>query len=127
MVLSDRGPDSMLAYQGGGTGLTEMIEKINAISPPTMTPDLVIFIDASPEVCHTRIEARNETRDEFELRDVGFTKRVYQTFKELCQKDEERVASGEQRYPRYYVFDGNLNEKQLASAVKLQLDFILED
>jgi dTMP kinase len=67
LVVCDRYLLSSLAYQGahpGGIGI-ETVALLNADAP---LPDLTIFLDASPEVCATRIDLRGGSRELYEER-----------------------------------------------------------
>ena len=125
-VICDRGPDTIYAYQGYGTGLLEEIKAIEKVCPVRFIPDITFFIDAAPALCQERMNKRGEKKDSFEERDEGFHHRVYEGYKTLIREDIARVESGEQRYPRWHVLDGYLSEQKVALEARLQLDFLLE-
>lgn len=66
IVLCDRYLLSSLAYQADGKQLT--LTDIMEMNREARTPDLTLFLDATPETCYGRVEARQRGKS-FELFD----------------------------------------------------------
>ncbi len=79
-VLADRFELSTLAYQGGGRKLsTDMIGHLSVFCIDDMKPDLIIFLDVSPEKGIQRVVARGVT-DRIERESQAFFKDVYTSY-----------------------------------------------
>ncbi len=65
VILCDRYLMSSLVYQTGGDVMTEEVLLLNRTA---RTPDLTVFLDASPETCYARIGARGGERELYEVR-----------------------------------------------------------
>jgi dTMP kinase len=88
-VVSDRTVYSSLAYQGYGRGLDlATIRSINDWALHGRWPDLVIFLEVSPNVQAERLRHRN--LDRFELAGDEFFERVLQGFREMAAADPDR-------------------------------------
>lgn len=67
VIVCDRSYMSSLVYQSTG-GLN--IDDVADLNRAARRPDLTLFLDASPDVCHQRIGARQDHRELFEERFV---------------------------------------------------------
>lgn len=90
-VVSDRSVYSTLSYQGYGRGLElDEIRRINDWAVGGRWPDLVILIDADPDVIAERL--RDRQLDRFERQDHLFHQRVAEGFRQLAAADPQRWA-----------------------------------
>lgn len=85
-VVSDRSVYSTLAYQGYGRGLAiEEIRQINDWAMHSCWPDLVVLIDAPPELLERRMRGRQF--DRFEREGDDFHTRVRDGFRTMAAAD----------------------------------------
>ena len=79
-VLADRFELSTLAYQGGGRKLSStMIEHLSSFCINDVTPDLIIFLDITPEQGMQRVFSRGKT-DRIEQESMVFFNDVYHSY-----------------------------------------------
>ena len=92
IVICDRFTDSSVAYQGYARGLgPDVIDGINAFASGGITPDITFFIDLNPGESFSR-KRKNAALDRIELEDAEFHYRVYEGYKQIAQKNPQRVA-----------------------------------
>jgi dTMP kinase len=96
-VICDRYLYSSLAYQG----LEHPIEWIRALNAPFPAPDLLLYIDVSPEVSAQRRHHRGLEEDRYETND--FQKQLADVYQAICQQASARLIDGNQRID--LVFD----------------------
>jgi dTMP kinase len=90
VVLCDRYLDSSLAYQGGARGLgLGPVEEVNRFATGGLLPDLVVLLDLDPA---DGLRRRAGHRDRIEAQDLGFHRRVRDTFRDLAAADPERFT-----------------------------------
>ena len=106
IVLSDRTYISSLVYQTEATLTRQTIEEINRIALQGCYPDLVIYVDLSPEQARDRFMQRPETQTRFEARGLTFFKNVYARYAEIIKT-----------LPNVLVVDGMLSTEKAAQAV----------
>jgi dTMP kinase len=103
IVLCDRFVGSTLAYQGAGRGLSEaLILDLHRLAIDDLWPHLTLILDIDPEVALARSKRRlaeslsDESR--FEALDLGFHRRVRQSFLDQAAKrpNSYRVISADQ-------------------------------
>ena len=88
-VVSDRSVYSSLAYQGYGRGLpVDEVRTVNDWAVRGRWPDLVIFLDVSPEVQAHRLKHRD--LDRFEQSGDHFYGRVLDGFRTMATEDPAR-------------------------------------
>lgn len=88
-VVSDRTAFSSMAYQGYGRGLDLVqLRAINEWAVEGRWPDLVLFLEVSPEVQARRI--KNRDLDRFERASEEFFARVLAGFREMAAADPDR-------------------------------------
>jgi len=101
IVLCDRFTDSTEAYQGGGRELgSEVVLELHRLLCGDLQPDLTLLLLPSLEVSLKRARRRNEKesaetgKDEsrFELEQDAFYARVWQKYREIAQREPERVV-----------------------------------
>ncbi len=105
VVICDRFTHSTLVYQGYGRGLNlAMVEKINGLATGNLNPDLVIFLDISPEQGLAR---KRSLKDRFELEDLSFHRRVREGYQKMAAAETDR----------WLVIDASLPKEQVAEIV----------
>lgn len=88
-VVSDRSVYSALAYQGYGRGLPlDEVRHINKWAVGPHWPDLVLLLDAAPEILERRMRGRQ--LDRFESEGVAFHQRVRDGFRAMAAEEPER-------------------------------------
>jgi dTMP kinase len=97
IVISDRYSDSTIAYQGYGRGLDlKLVSNLNRVASDSVTPDLTIVLDCSPETGLARTKARAEgtarIRDRFEAEQLEFHSRVRDGFRLIARDEPSRVV-----------------------------------
>lgn len=82
-VVSDRFVPSSLAYQGVGRGLgVAEVEQVNLLATAGLQPDLVVVLDAPPELARTRMTG---ARDRLEDEDDAFRLAVHEAYRDLAR------------------------------------------
>ncbi len=91
-VFCDRYNDSTLSYQGYARGLDKnMISVLNGWASGGAKIDLTVFIDVNPTEGFRRKGGADES-DRLERESMEFHERVYRGFKEIAEKDKDRVV-----------------------------------
>ena len=110
-VVADRFVDASYAYQGGGRGVTkERIATLQEWALGSLTPDLTLLLDVSPEVGLQRA-VKGRVADRFEREQMSFYERVRQAYL-------DRVAENP---GRYIVVDARLPQPEMVGSLKTQL------
>ena len=99
-VISDRGVESTIAYQPAGGGISkEMIMNVSSqlLVPRYMKPDGLAILSLNEVVRQKRLKDRfvATAADKIELRDDGYTKRVYDAYKELENLEHAQVVDAD--------------------------------
>ncbi len=106
-VVSDRSVYSTLAYQGYGRGLDlAEVRSINEWAVHGHWPELVLLLDAAPDVLERRMKGR--LLDRFEQEDPGFHQRVRDGFRAMAEQEPQRWA----------VIDAAQDFEQVAACVR---------
>jgi dTMP kinase len=106
-VVSDRTVFSTLAYQGYGRGLPlHEVRQINEWAVGGHWPELVLFLDAAPEVLERRMRGRQ--LDRFEQEGADFHRRVRDGFHQMAIAEPER----------WVVVDGSVDIEQVAFTIR---------
>jgi len=106
-VVSDRSVYSTLAYQGYGRGLPlAEVRRINKWAVGTHWPDLVLLLDADPEVLERRMRGRQ--LDRFEQEGDEFHRRVRDGFQHMAESEPER----------WIIIDGSKSMDAVARAIR---------
>jgi dTMP kinase len=91
-VLADRFELSTFAYQGGGRNLEmKMIADLSEFCLQNFKPDLILFLDLSPEHGLFRVSQRGE-RDRIEQETLSFFTRVYKTYQQMIQTMDNVIS-----------------------------------
>ncbi len=106
-VVSDRSVYSTLAYQGYGRELSiEELRRFNDWALIGHWPDLVLLIDAAPEVLERRMRGRQ--LDRFEREGEQFHERVLDGFRHMAMAEPDRWA----------VIDGSQSLEAVATDIR---------
>jgi dTMP kinase len=106
-VVSDRSVYSTLAYQGYGRQLAvDEVREINRWAVGGHWPDLVLLIDAAPEVLERRMRGRQ--LDRFEREGDQFHQRVRDGFRSMALDEPDR----------WVVIDGARSPDEVAASVR---------
>lgn len=95
IVISDRYIFSTIAYQGLSCPMEELFE-LNSRFP---LPEILFFLNTSPEVCQKRIEKRGETKELFE--DISLQKKILDNYL-------KSISCYEKYGLKTYIIDGNM-------------------
>ncbi|KTD36270.1 thymidylate kinase [Legionella nautarum] len=91
-VLADRFEWSTFAYQGGGRGLErEMITKLSTFCLENFKPDLIIYLDLSPEQGLARVKKRGAS-DRIEQESLAFFTQIRNTYLQLIQTTANAIS-----------------------------------
>ena len=94
VVLCDRFIDSSLAYQGHARGLgIDEVYAINKFAIGETMPNLTIFIDVPPHIGLNRVFNGNRDVDRLDLEDISFHEKVYEGYKILADKFNDRFKT----------------------------------
>ncbi len=90
-VVSDRSVYSSLAYQGGARGLgAQEVLAMNQFGLQGVLPDLVLLLQADPDVARARMKA---LPDRLEAAGQRFHAEVARTYADLAQAEPERFLT----------------------------------
>lgn len=105
IVLSDRGIDGTLAYQGFGRGVDlELIDHLTNIATQGRKPDVTLLIDIDPRISSVRMNNRQDNEvDQFDLEALNFQENVRDGFLFAAQREPDRV----------HLVDGSLSEDEV--------------
>jgi dTMP kinase len=105
VVICDRFTPSTMVYQGYGRGLDlAAIEMVNNMVAGKLTPDLIIFLDISPEQGLAR---KRSLKDRFELEDLSFHRRVREGYSKMAAAEPDR----------WLVIDASLPKRKVAEII----------
>ena len=103
-VLCDRFSGSTLAYQGYGRGINmNIIKKLENIVCQNLKPDLIIFLEISPE--ESIFRRKNKIEDRIESEGIEFLKKVNNGFKLIALENNWEIVKASE--------DSNLISKKL--------------
>lgn len=105
VVLCDRFTHSTMVYQGYGRGLDfTAIQMVNNMATRYLNPDLIIFLDISPEQGLAR---KQSLKDRFELEDLSFHRRVREGYVKMAAAEPDR----------WLVIDASLPKGKIAGII----------
>lgn len=91
-VVCDRFTDATAAYQGAGKGVPlDVIERLQELAHPGLTPARTFVFDCSYEVARERLAASRKTLDRFEREDRDFFERVRAAYLERARAEPGRI------------------------------------
>jgi dTMP kinase len=92
LVLLDRFVDSSLAYQGAGRGLgIDAVAAINRFATHGLVPDRTLLLEIDLALGRTRSRGRDESPDRLEREEDAFFGAVASAYRELWQRDPDRI------------------------------------
>ena len=86
-VLGDRHNLSSLAYQGGGRGLSELVDVISNVTLKNFKPDLTLYLDIEPSLGLKRAASRGAL-DRIEQQKLDFFERARTRYLSIAAEDE---------------------------------------
>lgn len=94
IVLSDRGIDGSVAYQGFGRSVSiELIDQLTSIATNGKQPHLTILVDIDPQIGIKRVAERDsKEQDQFDLEKHTFQTRAREGFLFAAKRSPERVC-----------------------------------
>jgi dTMP kinase len=105
IVICDRFTHSTMVYQGYGRGLDfTAINMVNNMATGNLNPDLIIFLDISPEQGLAR---KQSLKDRFELEDLSFHRRVREGYLKMAAAEPDR----------WLVIDASLPKGKIAEII----------
>ena len=105
VVVCDRFTHSTMVYQGYGRGLDfTAIKMVNNMATGNLNPDLIIFLDISPEQGLAR---KQSLKDRFELEDLSFHRRVREGYLKMAAAEPDR----------WLVIDASLPKGKIAEII----------
>jgi dTMP kinase len=105
VVICDRFTHSTMVYQGYGRGLDfTAIKMVNNMATKNLNPDLIIFLDISPEQGLAR---KQSLKDRFELEDLSFHRRVREGYLKMAAAEPDR----------WLVIDASLPKRKIAEII----------
>lgn len=112
IILCDRYTDSTIAYQGYGRRLDRrLIDQLNLIATGGLQPDLTLWLDVDATTGAARTKQRG-VADRMEQADLDFHQRVRQGFRELHEREPQRVVR----------IDGEQDEASVAHQIQAVLE-----
>ena len=116
VVLCDRYTHSSVVYQGYGRGLDlPTVEMLSDIATDGLLPDLVILLDAPPEVGLARNGSTPD--DRFETAGIDFHQRVRQGYLKIAQNDPAR----------WMVIDALLPEQSIEAIIWERVKLLVKE
>jgi dTMP kinase len=94
IVISDRYTYSSLAYQRSGMDKSFDQEWLETINKYAITPDLVLFLDISPEEGLNRIGKWKRIHDDKFFEDIETQKRIREAYREILKLDKLQKQTG---------------------------------
>jgi dTMP kinase len=90
-VIQDRYIDSSVAYQGAGRSIgAEAVAKLSAWASDSLTPDLTVLLDLTPDAAQARVAAQSKGYDRMEAEGRAFRERLRDGFLAIAETDPER-------------------------------------
>jgi dTMP kinase len=113
IVICDRFTHSTMVYQGYGRGLDfTAIKMVNNMATGNLNPDLIIFLDISPEQGLAR---KQSLKDRFELEDLSFHRRVREGYLKMAAAEPDR----------WLVIDASLPKRKIAEIIRDRVSQLL--
>ncbi len=115
IVICDRFSHSTTAYQGYGRGLDlGTVQMVNNLAIQNVKPNIVIFLDLSPEEGLAR---RGKPLDRFELQELSFHRQVRQGYLKMAAEEPDR----------WLVVDATLPEKKISEIIWEKVNHLLAE
>ncbi len=105
VVVSDRNLYGTIAYQAFGSGLDlDTIDVLNRVATGGRYPDLVIVVDAPPEIALAR-KRGSQQRDRFDELDLQFQAKAREGYLFAARRDSDRAHVLDGTAPAEVVLD----------------------
>ena len=115
IVVCDRYFDSTIAYQGYGRGISmEFIDALIKEAAKRIWPDVTFLVDVDVELAEKRSGTIGRL-DRIEMETVEFKEKVIRGFREISEKDRERIV----------VLDGSLEVESLTDIAWKKIESLL--
>ena len=115
IVICDRFSHSTTAYQGYGRELDlATVQMVNNLATQDVQPNIVIFLDLSPEEGLAR---RGKLLDRFELQELSFHRRVRQGYLKMAAEEPDR----------WLVVDATLPRKKISEIIWEKVNHLLAE
>jgi dTMP kinase len=115
LVITDRGFDASIAYQGYGRGVdVELIEYLSLLVMKGRIPDLTILLDLDPALISERVGHRGLNRLDIET--PNFFQRVRDGYLTLAHNHPERIK----------VIDASLSPEEIHQKIVALVESLLE-
>lgn len=118
IVVCDRFSHSTIAYQKYGRRLSPAtVKTVNRLAVQNITPDIIIFLDLSPEEgLARRGKLLANGLDRFELQDLSFHRRVRQGYHKMAAEEPAR----------WLVIDATLPRKKISEIIWERVEELLQ-
>jgi len=115
IVICDRFSHSTTAYQGYGRELDlATVQMVNNLATQDVKPNIVIFLDLSPEEGLAR---RGKLLDRFELQELSFHRQVRQGYLKMSAEEPDR----------WLVVDATLPKKKISEIIWEKVNHLLAE
>jgi len=115
IVICDRFSHSTTAYQGYGRELDlATVQMVNNLATQDVKPNIVIFLNLSPEEGLAR---RGKLLDRFELQELSFHRRVRQGYLKMSAEEPDR----------WLVVDATLPRKKISEIIWEKVNHLLAE
>lgn len=115
IVICDRFSHSTTAYQGYGRELDlATVQMVNNLATQDVQPNIVIFLNLSPEEGLAR---RGKLLDRFELQELSFHRRVRQGYLKMAAEEPDR----------WLVIDATLPRKKISEIIWEKVNHLLAE
>jgi len=113
IVISDRFQESSLVYQGFCGGIDQKkIRLLNSMATNGLNPDLIIWLDISPEKISSRLKNRKNSTDRFDNAGEAFHKKIVLAYRKLAKL---------QTRPKLQRYSAEQNKRKLHEAILKQV------
>lgn len=115
IVICDRFSHSTTTYQGYGRELNlATVQMVNNLATQDVKPNIVIFLNLSPEEGLAR---RGKLLDRFELQELSFHRRVRQGYLKMAAEEPDR----------WLVIDATLPRKKISEIIWEKVNHLLAE
>jgi len=133
VVVSDRYVHSSLAYQSRGMGRELDLDWVKVINRYALEPDVVVFLDVSPEVGQARLSnGQVRIKDHSYFESISQQERIREIYLEVLNLVDlplgsKKVVVGQAGGTRVYRVDGGLPVDEVEKVVWRQVSGLLKE
>ncbi len=133
VVVSDRYVHSSLAYQSRGMGRELDLDWVKVINRYALEPDVVVFLDVSPEVGQARLSnGQVRIKDHSYFESISQQERIREVYLEVLNLVDlplgsKKVVVGQAGGTRVYRVDGGLPVDEVEKVVWRQVSGLLKE